>query len=461
MPDMITRRAFLWTALGVSGAGVLAACTPTAAPPPTVALAPTATAAVVPTAGATAAPPVPNADQAKQYAGQKVTVSTVDAGTLLFANMHDAMAARFTADTGIQAQVLRQTYNSSEALASMQNVLAAQSPDVDVMKIDVIWPGLLGAGLVDLNPILGTEAKQHYHAIIQNNTVDGRLVGMPWFADMAMLYYRTDLLEKYRLSRPPRTWEELEQQSNSIIEGEKGANPDFTGFVFQGVAAESLTCNVLEWLASTGGGTIVENGKVTINNPQAVAILNRIGGWTGKIAPHSVTSYAEEDARTAFQTGNAAFMRNWAYAYGLANAPDSPIRGKVAVAPLPASPGFKPVTTVGGWQLAVNTYSRSPQAAIEWVRYATGPEVQTYQALVGSLGRTIPAVAARQDVLQAEPFLTVLQDTVRVTRPAGVFGQHYDDASTVIYRGVNQVLNGQDAGRVLSDVQVQLERLLA
>jgi hypothetical protein len=79
---------------------------------------------------------------------------------------------------------------------------------------------------------------------------------------------------------------------------------------------------------------------------------------------------------------------------------------------------------------------------------------------VGSLGPTIPTVAARPDVLQAEPFLTVLQDTVRVTRPAGVFGQHYDEASAVIYRGVNQVLNGQDAGRVLSDVQVQLEGLL-
>jgi hypothetical protein len=43
---------------------------------------------------------------------------------------------------------------------------------------------------------------------------------------------------------------------------------------------------------------------------------------------------------------------------------------------------------------------------------------------------------------------------------AGMFGPHYDEASTVIYRGVNQVLNGQDAGRVLGDVQVQLERLL-
>jgi trehalose/maltose transport system substrate-binding protein len=406
------------------------------------------------------APGVPSPDAAKRYRGQKLAVSTFDAGTRAFADMHDALAARFSDDTGIQTQILRQTYNSSEALANYQALLDAQSADVDVLKIDVIWPGLLGINLLDLNAVLATEASQHYPAIIQNNTVDGRLVGMPWFADVSMLYYRTDLLGKHGFSNPPRTWDELQQQSSAIIEGEKAGNPDFTGFVYQGVASEALTCNALEWLASSGGGTIVDNGKVTINNPRAVAILNQIRDWTGTISPRSVTSYAEEDARNAFQNGNAAFMRNWAYAWALTNGADSPIRGKVAVAPLPAAPGFRSSSTVGGWQVAVNKYSRVAGAAVEWVRYAASPEVQTYQALVGSLGPTIPAVAARADVLQAEPFLSVLQDVVRVTRPATAFGPHYDEASTVIYRGVNQILNGQDANPVLVAIQTQLEHLL-
>jgi trehalose/maltose transport system substrate-binding protein len=171
--------------------------------------------------------------------------------------------------------------------------------------------------LLDLNPTLAGAARQHYPAIIQNNTVDGRLIGMPVFADIGMLFYRTDLLQKYRIAAPPRTWEELEQQATQIIAGERGSNPSFTGYVYQGASSEALTCNALEWLVSSGAGNFVDNGAVTINNPAAVAMLNRIKGWTGTISPRNVTTYVEEDARTAFQTGNAAFMRNWPYAYAM------------------------------------------------------------------------------------------------------------------------------------------------
>jgi trehalose/maltose transport system substrate-binding protein len=459
---MITRRALLWIGLGVSGAGVMPACTLASERTATIASPPTVTATSATTSAAQAVPQVGNAAQASRFSGQKVTVSTFDQGNRSLVDIQIALAARFTADTGVQVQILRQSFsNPSEALARYQGLLESKSPDVDVLKIDVVWPGLLANNLVDLNPVLATEARQHYPAIIQNDTVDGRLIGIPWFADFGMLYYRTDLLEKYHFAAPPCTWDELEQQSTAVIEGERASNPKFTGFVYQGVANEALTCNALEWLASSGGGTIVENGAVTINNPRAVAILNRIRGWTGTIAPRSVTSYAEEDARTAFQTGNAAFMRNWPYAWAMGNSPDSQVRGKIAVAPLPAMDGFKSVGTVGGFQQAVNRYSRAMNAAVEWVRYATSPDVQAYQAVAAALVPTIPAVAARPEVQAAEPFLTTLQDVVRVTRPAGIFGPHYDQASALIYRGVNHVLNGQDAGRVLGDLQAQLAALLS
>jgi trehalose/maltose transport system substrate-binding protein len=119
------------------------------------------------------------------------------------------------------------------------------------------------------------------------------------------------------------------------------------------------------------------------------------------------------------------------------------------------------VGAVGGFQLAVSSYSRVAQAAIEWVRYETSPEMQIYRAVAASLVPTIPAVAARADVQQAEPLLAALQDVARVTRPSAIFGAKYNQASTVIYRGINQILNGQDVGPVLSDVQRQLEQLLA
>jgi trehalose/maltose transport system substrate-binding protein len=77
-----------------------------------------------------------------------------------------------------------------------------------------------------------------------------------------LLYYRTDLLEKYGYKGPSKTWEELAEMAKKIQDGErKDGKGDFQGFVFEGKASESVTCNAIEWLYSYGGGDIVEPDK--------------------------------------------------------------------------------------------------------------------------------------------------------------------------------------------------------
>jgi trehalose/maltose transport system substrate-binding protein len=77
-----------------------------------------------------------------------------------------------------------------------------------------------------------------------------------------ILFYRTDLLEKYGYKEPPTTWEELAAMAKKIQAGERAAgNPDFQGFVFEGKASESVTCNALEWIYSYGGGSVIEPGQ--------------------------------------------------------------------------------------------------------------------------------------------------------------------------------------------------------
>jgi trehalose/maltose transport system substrate-binding protein len=407
------------------------------------------------------APAVPNPN--KQYSGQTIIYYGDTVG--LGAELDEALAKQFTADTGINVQIVPKPQNATENYSTYQRFFQAQSQDVDVMMLDVIWPGAFAQHLLDLTPKLGDEAKNHYPGIIENNTVDGKLTAMPWFGDFGMLYYRTDLLQKYNFSAPPETWDELEQQARTIMEGERASNTNFTGFVFQGNAYEGLTCNALEWLSSSGGGKIVENGQVTVNNPQAVAMLNKVRGWIGTISPQGVTSYQEEDARNIFQSGNAAFMRNWPYAYAAAKTPDaegniSVIADKFDVAPLPHGEGGRSAGTVGGWQLGVSAYSRNPDASIEFVRYMTSAEVQTWRAVVGSFVPTRPAVSEDPQVLQAMPFLENLADVERVTRPSRETGADYNQASTVFFQGVSQILNGQDAAQVLPGVQTGLERLV-
>ncbi|HAO32612.1 MAG TPA: ABC transporter substrate-binding protein, partial [Candidatus Competibacteraceae bacterium] len=182
--------------------------------------------------------------------------------------------------TGNEVKLISTPNSATERLALYQQLLAAGAGDVDVFQIDVIWPGTLANHFLDLTPYAKDVVKNHFAASIQNNTVDGKLVAMPWFIDAGVLYYRKDLLEKHG-AKPPQTWQDLTETAKKIQDAERAAgNNQMWGYVWQGRAYEGLTCNALEWVASYNGGTIVDDkGKITINNPQAVAAVETAAGW--------------------------------------------------------------------------------------------------------------------------------------------------------------------------------------
>src|SRR6266404_4958756 len=87
---------------------------------------------------------------------------------------------------------------------------AAHTPDVDIYIIDVIWPAIAAAHAADLTPYFNPkELGEFFPRIVENNAVKGKLVVIPFFTDAGLLYYRTDLLEKYGFKNPPNTWSEL------------------------------------------------------------------------------------------------------------------------------------------------------------------------------------------------------------------------------------------------------------
>jgi len=401
-------------------------------------------------------PAVPGAAEARKYAGAKITYYGDSVGVA--AEFDKIMARKFTEDTGIEVTVIPRPKDATETYATYQRLFQAKSADVDVVTLDVIWPGAFAADLHDLGPKLGDAARQHNEEIVKNNTVDGKLVAMPWFTDFGMLYYRSDLLQKYGYAKPPSTWDELEQMAKKIQDGERASNPNFVGFVWQGKAYEGLTCDALEWIFSQGGGAIMDGKKPTVNNPEAAKALSRARGWVGGISPRGVVGYGEEEARNIFHGGNAAFMRNWPYAYAAGSADKSPIKGKFDVAPLPHDPGQKSAGTIGGWEIGVSRFSKNPDAAIELVRYLTSPEAEKYRAVNGSFLPTIPKVQSDPEVIKALPFLANVKDTTLVARPSSATGDRYNEASIAFFQGVSQVLQGKPAKEIVAQTTARIER---
>lgn len=347
--------------------------------------------------------------------------------------------------TGHTVRNYTQPASATAALAVYRQLFAAKSADIDIVRIDVIWPGILKDHLQDLKPYSLGEEAQHFPAIVANNTVDGRLLGMPWYTDTGLLYYRADLLKKYK-RQPPTTWAELAETAATVQAGERaGGQKDFQGFVFQAKSGESLTCNAVEWIASFGGGRLVDaNGEITVNNPQAARALASAAQWVGSISSVGVLNYAEEDARGVFQNGQALFMRNWPYAWSLLDSPDSPVRGKVGVSPLPRGdgPGARHAGTLGGWQLAVSAYSKHPAVAADLVLHMTSAAVQKDRAIRGSFNPTRPALYKDPEVIAANVFMASLLGTFEasVARPSGEAGLKYPSVSLALSHAAHDVL---------------------
>ena len=373
--------------------------------------------------------------------------------------------AAWSARTGNEVKVITTPNSATERLALYQQLLAAKSPDIDVFQIDVIWPGILANHFVDLkDKIPAAEVAQNFKAIVDNNTVDGKLVAMPWYTDAGMLFYRKDLLEAAG-KPPPRTWQELFATAQELQDKARAAgNERMWGFVYQGKAYEGLTCNGLEWIDSFGGGQIVDaTGQVTVDNARAAEALSWAASTVGKISPEGVLNYSEEEARGVFQSGNAVFMRNWPYAWALGQAADSAVKDKIGVAALPAGGADgKPTGALGGWQLAVSAYSKNPDLAADLVRYLTSKEEQKRRAIEGSYNPTVEALYQDPEVLAAVPFFGSLYEVFvnAVARPSRVTGVKYNQVSSEFFNAVHAVLAGQtDAASSLGGLSRKLDRL--
>ena len=377
-----------------------------------------------------------------------------------------ALVAPWEEATGHTVTLVPMPSSTTDQFGQYRLWLAAGNGDVDIYQTDVIWAPQLADHFVDLSEVAGELMESHFPSIVESQTVDGRLVALPIFTDAPALYYRTDLLEKHGYDAPPATWEELTEMAQAIQDAERAeGNDELWGFVWQGNAYEGLTCDALEWVKSSGGGQIIEpDGTISINNENAIAALELAATWPGTISPEGVLAYQEEESRGVWQTGNAVFMRNWPYAYGLGNSDDSAVKGLFEVTTLPTGQGHDTsAATLGGWNVAVSKYSDNQEAAISLAMYLAGPEAQKQRAINESNLPTIVSLYDDADIAAAQPIIPQWKDVFlqAVPRPSAPTREDYNEVSTLFFTAVHSVLSGEEsAADALADLELDLEDVL-
>lgn len=335
--------------------------------------------------------------------------------------------------------------SSSKSFDHYHKLLEDENTDIDIFNLDSVWPSMLANHLVDLRVFLDGMEQLHLPGVIDNYTIDGRLVAMPLFVDAGVMYYRKDLLDKYNLPLP-FTWKRLIECANKVVTAERATgNTKLWGLVFQGAKYEGLTCCALEWLYANDAGTIVdETGRVTVNNPQAVKTLAEAREWIGSLAPEETLAFAEEDSRQMFRDGHAVFMRNWPYAWPHLQNQDSAVRDKVGVMPVPkGTPNGRSPGVMGGWGLAVSKYSKNREAAASLIFYLTGPMGQKKFCLLDNHIPSLTSLFYDPEVRKQIPMAVQEFFTAAVQRPARYTGEKYYQASKLFYTAVHSILSGE------------------
>ena len=371
---------------------------------------------------------------------------------------------QFTRDTGILVKLLPSPESARDKLTLWQELLRTGAAGPDVYGIDVIWPWMLSEDLIDLKPYFARELSALFPTIAASYTVGDKVVAIPYRADIGLLFYRTDLLQQYGYRGPPRTWDELETMAARMQAGERAkGRKQFWGFVWQGAAAEALTCNALEWQAAEGGGQIIEDDQtISVNNPHAIRAWQRAARWVGSISPPSVVGYQEWDALNLWTSGDAAFMRNWPTAYVDSGAAGSSVRNTFDTTVLPGgkAPG---VGTLGGAGLAVSRFSAHRRESLELVRYLSSKDVQVKRSRVLAEPPTLPELYDLPAVLESNPRFALLSQAFRtgsVSRPSAVTGKKYQEVTDAYIGAVHSVLTGErsapNAGAALENELVRI-----
>jgi multiple sugar transport system substrate-binding protein len=333
--------------------------------------------------------------------------------------------------------------------------LNAGASDPDVLQLDVIWtPEFAAAGwILPLDRFL-PETEAFFSSTIEANRWGDSLYALPWFADVGMLYWRTDLM-----AAPPATFEDLVRQGKRA----RATKATQYGMVYQGARYEGLITTFVEYLGAYGG-RILDGRRVVVNSEPALRALTGMRDqiYRDGVVPRAVLTWQEEQTRFAFQNGQAAFMRNWPYAYPLMqDTAESRVAGKFSVAPMPAGPGGSPTAAVGGAQLAINRRSEHPEAAWALINFLTQPEQMRERATV--VGQ-FPTRTAVYDDPELASGLAIQPATVRriieygVPRPVTPI---YTQLSEILQIHLHRALTRQsEPAEALARAQTEMQRLL-
>jgi multiple sugar transport system substrate-binding protein len=346
----------------------------------------------------------------------------------------------------------------------------------DVVEMRSPWPYLYYENMVPMDDVAAERSEQfggYYEWVTGTASVDGKWYSIPVGSSSAAYAYRISYLEQAGIADPkanfPKTWEELFALGAEL---KAAGKPIGQGF---GHSPGDPVAFAYPYMWAHGAMEVEEDGEtVAFNTPEFVAGMEAlIQAWTDAFDETGL-SWDDSTNNRAFLSDQLGATINGSSIYIAAQnakAGASTTDFEVVVdpadiwhAPLPAGPAGQFVE-LGSWSYAAMSYSENQEAAVELLKWWTGPE--PFQAwLEAQKGYIIPPGPglAELEVYTADPALAPYVQVAEIARHKGYAGPSNQKAAQVgaqyivVDAFANAIQNG-DAGQAIEQAARQLERI--
>lgn len=320
-----------------------------------------------------AAPAQEAAATDKPFAGTELVLASM---TDQYITAFRKLIPEFEKETGIKVTMDELGY--VDLYQKLTADFVGNTGNYDLMTVDIVWSGEYAANgyTLPLDDYMARDKDQlQLDDIMPVAWTLGEWEGKHWAYPLAgyanVLNYRKDVLAEAGIE-PPKTQQELLEAAQKLTAPDK----DFYGIALLGAKGSAVAQDYMAWVQQHGGSILDKDGKVALNTPENVKILEFFGSLF-KYAPPGATDYWWDQRETAFRSGNVAMMEGWSIARaGYENPEISSVVGKVDVTAAPVAEGMEPKYGFGGWGIGINADSKNPDAAWEFIKWITSPEVQ-------------------------------------------------------------------------------------
>lgn len=293
----------------------------------------------------------------------------------------------------------------------------------DILVIDGIWMGeFVEAGCLDPleDRIAADEEVFAWEDFTPTGAAQASWEGTRYCAPVGiyygLLFYRTDLFEQAGLE-VPTTLDELKAAAETFTN-----NPDFPGvygYAMNNQRGSAAGQQYFEWIFSAGGSPWASNVlgaedpyadlTPTMNDAASVNLVQFFHDMTA-YGPPGVESFAWDERATGFANGSLAMINDWSVRAQIANDPStSQIAGKFAAALMPHAEGAETVSPVGGWVMCMNAHGEQKEAAWDFIRWFSSPEVHRSYVLDGGPPSRISAMQD-PEIQEALPWTVQLNE---------------------------------------------------